>query len=80
MRRFKVVKKGETGAIEEASFSEAVRSTTEEALSDGATAVMIVWQAPGRIECRSIPDSEALVRGFLEMLGEKLYNINEEDD
>ena len=79
MRRFKVVKKGEDGKIEEASFSETMRAVTEEALADGATAVMIVWQAPGRLEYRTIPNSEALMRGFLEMLGEKVYSEEDND-
>jgi hypothetical protein len=76
--RLRVVVKGDSGP-EERGFAEASRALVEEALADGALALVIMWETPDAVRWRAAPASIALAKGLVGLLDEELNQAPAED-
>ena len=76
--RLRVVVKGDSGP-EERGFADASRALVEEALADGALALVILWETPDAVRWRAAPASTALAKGLVGLLDEELNAAPAED-
>lgn len=69
--RLRVVAKGDSGP-EERGFADYARALLEEALADGALALVLLWEAPDGMRWRAAPASLALAKGMVGDMNEQL--------
>jgi hypothetical protein len=79
-QRLRVVRKPENGEPIETGFADACRELMDEALADGALAVVVLWESPDAMRWRAAPASMALARGLVRTLSEVLEGDRHDDD
>lgn len=70
--RLRVVARGDAGP-EERGFADYCRALLEEALADGALALVILWETPDAMRWRAAPASIALAKGMVGVLHDELH-------
>lgn len=65
MARLRVASPGE--GQPEAGFADTARAALEQALADGAVALVILYETPGVRDWVAVPPAESVARGLVEM-------------
>ena len=77
MAKLRVVTPGVDSAPQELSMAEALEGLVKECLADEPAALLLAWESKGKINCRCLPASVMVQKGFVYTMHEIVFETEE---